>query len=148
MIVAKRDRLGRDVLNVAMIQRLIERKGARVVLTAGEGSDDDGPTSQLWRTIVDAFGQYERALIRARTKSALAVKKTRGERVGGIPFGMQLASGGVLLEPNTQEQYVLGRLRELREAGYTFQAVAAELNRQGYRSRTGGKHRAQRASAR
>ena len=50
---------------------------------------------------------------------------------------MQLASGGVTLEPNTQEQHVLGRLRELREAGYTSQAVAAELNRQGYRSRTG-----------
>ena len=64
LIVAKRDRLGRDVLNVAMIQRLIERKGARVVSTTGEGSDDDGPTSQLLRTIVDASGQYERALIR------------------------------------------------------------------------------------
>jgi DNA invertase Pin-like site-specific DNA recombinase len=29
LIVAKRDRLGRSVLNVAMIERLIERKGRR-----------------------------------------------------------------------------------------------------------------------
>src|SRR4051812_15524804 len=45
LIVAKRDRLGRDVLHVSMIQRLIERKGARVVSAAGEGTEDDGPTS-------------------------------------------------------------------------------------------------------
>ena len=38
LIVAKRDRLGRDVLNVAMIERLAERKGARIVSAAGEGT--------------------------------------------------------------------------------------------------------------
>src|SRR5688572_4461835 len=31
LLVAKRDRLGRDVVNVAMVERLVERKGARVV---------------------------------------------------------------------------------------------------------------------
>ena len=61
LIVAKRDRLGRDVLNVSLIQKLVERKGARIVSAAGEGSDDDGPTSILMRQIIDAFGQYERA---------------------------------------------------------------------------------------
>ena len=39
LIVAKRDRLGRDVLNVAMFERLAERKGARIVSAAGEGTD-------------------------------------------------------------------------------------------------------------
>lgn len=139
LIVAKRDRLGRDVLNVCLIQKLVERKGARVVSAAGEGSDDDGPTSILMRQIIDAFGQYERALIRARTCAALAVKKARGERVGGIPFGSQLADDGRTLEPHADEQRALGLLRDLRAAGYTFRAVADELNRQGFRSRTGGR---------
>jgi DNA invertase Pin-like site-specific DNA recombinase len=138
LIIAKRDRLGRDVLNVAMIQRLIERKHARIVSAAGEGSDDDGPTSILMRQIIDAFGQYERALIRARTKSAMAAKKTRGERVGGVPFGYVVGADGKTLEVHATEQCVLGRLRALRAAGHTFQAVADELNRTGYRSRTGG----------
>src|SRR4051812_44658006 len=34
LIVAKRDRLGRDVLNVCLIQKLVERKGARIVSAA------------------------------------------------------------------------------------------------------------------
>jgi DNA invertase Pin-like site-specific DNA recombinase len=48
----------------------------------------------LMRGLVDLFAQYERALIRSRTKAALAVKKGRGERlakgrrghVGGAPM--------------------------------------------------------------
>lgn len=139
LIVAKRDRLGRDVLNVCLIQKLVERKGARIISAAGEGSDDDGPTSILMRQIIDAFGQYERALIRSRTTAAMAAKKARGERVGGIPFGYQLAGDGRTLEPHPDEQRALGLLRELRAAGYTFRAVADELNRQGFRSRTGGR---------
>ena len=139
LIVAKRDRLGRDVLNVAMFERLAERKGARIVSAAGEGTDTNDPTSRLMRQIVDCFAEYERAIIRARTRAALAVKKARGERVGGIPFGSQLAGDGRTLEPHADEQRALGLLRELRAAGYTFRAVADELNRQGFRSRTGGR---------
>lgn len=138
LIVAKRDRLGRDVLNVAMFERLAERKGARIVSAAGEGTDTNDPTSRLMRQIVDCFAEYERAIIRARTRAALAVKKARGERVGGIPFGYQLAGDGRTLEPHADEQRALGLLRELRAAGYSFRAVADELNRQGFRSRTGG----------
>jgi site-specific DNA recombinase len=143
LIVAKRDRLGRDVLNVAMLARLVERKGARILSAAGEGTDDDGPTSVLMRQIVDSFAQYERAIIRARTTAALAAKKSRGERVGEIPFGSQLAADGRTLEPHADEQRVLGILRELRAAGYTLRAVADELNRQGVRTRRGGAWRHQ-----
>ena len=138
LIVAKRDRLGRDVLNVAMLERLTERKGARIVSAAGEGTDTNDPTSRLMRQIVDCFAEYERAIIRARTRAALAVKKARGERVGGIPFGYQLAVDGRLLEGHPEEQRALALVRELRAAGYTYRAIAEELNRQGFRSRTGG----------
>jgi hypothetical protein len=58
--------------------------------------------------------------------------------VGGIPFASQLAGDGRTLEPNAAEQRALAQLRELRASGYTFRAVAEELNRQGFRSRAGG----------
>jgi DNA invertase Pin-like site-specific DNA recombinase len=137
IVVAKRDRLGRDVLNVAMFERLVERKGARVVSAAGEGTETDDPTSRLMRQIIDCFAEYERALIRARTRAALAIKKTRGERCGGIPFGYQLAPDGRTLAESPVEKYVLEQLRCLRDRGYSYQAIAAELNRMGFRSRTG-----------
>lgn len=74
LIVAKRDRLGRDVLNVAMIERLAGRKGARIVSAAGEGTDDDGPTSVLMRQIVDSF-----RAIRARGHSITDESVARGQ---------------------------------------------------------------------
>lgn len=138
LLVAKRDRLGRDVLNVAMFERLAERKGARIVSAAGEGTDTNDPTSRLMRQIVDAFAEYERAIIRARTRAALAVKKARGERVGGIPYGYQLADDRRTLEPHQEEQRALEVLRLLRVEGCTFREAAEELNRRGFRSRTGG----------
>ena len=88
LIVAKRDRLGRDVLHVAMTQRLVERKGARIVSAAGEGSDDDTPTSRLMRQIIDAFAEYERAVIGMRTSAALQAKKARGERAEPFHSGI------------------------------------------------------------
>src|SRR5262245_52281305 len=43
LVVAKRDRLSRDVVEAAMIERLIAKRGARVVSAAGEGTDSDDP---------------------------------------------------------------------------------------------------------
>ena len=86
LIVAKRDRLGRDPLVVAMIESAVQRKGARIVSAAGEGTDSDSPTDVLMRRMVDAFAEYERLIIGARTKAALQAKKQRGERTGSIPY--------------------------------------------------------------
>jgi site-specific DNA recombinase len=123
------------VLHVSMIQRLIERKGARVVSAAGEGTEDDGPTSILMRQIIDAFAEYERALIRARTRAAMAAAKKRGQRVGQIPFGMSLGDDGRTLVPNSEEHAVLRAIHDMRNRGWALYAIAAELNRAGLRNR-------------
>jgi DNA invertase Pin-like site-specific DNA recombinase len=137
LLIAKRDRLGRDVLNVAMIERLVERRGARVHSAAGEGSDDDGPSGQLMRTIVDAFAAYERALIRARTRSAMAVAKQQGRRVGHVPWGHSVGDDGRTLVPNAEERATLAEIRQLRRSGYPLLSIAADLNERGLRNRQG-----------
>ena len=135
LLVAKRDRLGRDVLNVAMIERLVERRGARVYSAAGEGTDDNGPTGQLMRTIIDAFAQYERALIRARTRAAMAAAKKRGQRVGQIPWGMALGDDGRSLVPHLEERALLAEIRALRDQGLALISIAEVLNERGLRNR-------------
>jgi DNA invertase Pin-like site-specific DNA recombinase len=137
LIVAKRDRLGRDVLNVAMVERLAERKGARIVSAAGEGTDTNDPTSRLMRQIVDCFAEYERSIIRARTRSALAVKKARGERVGGVPFGFSLTGDGRSLVAEPAEQSTIALMRCLRSTGLTTRAIAEELNQRRLTTRRG-----------
>lgn len=92
--MAKRGRLGRDVIAVAMIERLIAKRGARVCPQPA-GTDSDDPAALLMRRLIDSFAEYERAPIAARTRAALAAKRRRGERVSGLlPFGYRLDADG------------------------------------------------------
>ena len=153
LLVAKRDRLGRNVRHVNAIEDAA--RGCRIISAAGEGTDDDGPTGELMRGMMDQFAQYERLLIGQRTKAALAVKKARHERAGTVPYGYRLAGTGArskrglvcTLEPQADEQRTLARIRELRTAGLTTVAIAATLNASGSRQRRGTPWTHQRVSA-
>ena len=136
LVIAKRDRLARDTMTAAMVERLAERAGARIVSADGVG-DGDGPEAMLMRRIVDAFAEYERALIRGRTRNALAVKKARGERVGAVPVGSKVSTDGRTLEADAAELEVIAAARELRAAGLSIRNIAAELERRGFRNRAG-----------
>lgn len=136
LMVAKRDRLARDIVIVAMIERLAERAGAGVQTADGVG-EGHTPEAQLMRGIVDVFAQYERAIIRSRTRAALAVKRARGERVGAVPYGYRMADDGVHLVPDQAEQRLVKRARELRDKGETLRAIAARLLEEGFLPRTG-----------
>ena len=134
-VVAKRDRLARDVMNAAMIERMAERVGARVVSAAGEGEGDD-PASKLMRTMIDAFAEYERAIIRSRISAALAVKAARGEKVGGVQtYG---AAEGIEAERTEAEREIVAAVVKARAAGLSIREIAAELAAAGMRTRKGG----------
>jgi DNA invertase Pin-like site-specific DNA recombinase len=144
LLVAKRDRLGRDVIAVALIERLIAKRGARVVSAAGEGSDSEDPSAVLMRRLIDSFAEYERLIIGARTRSALAAKRRRGERVSRFaPFGYRFAADARTVEPEPSEQQTLQAIREQRTAGRSLQAIADTLNRAGCRTRSGSPWRFQ-----
>lgn len=136
LLVQKRDRLARDVVAAAMIERLVQRGGGRVVTADGVGNDDS-PEAGLQRGLLDLFAQYERALIRSRTRSALAAKKARGELTGAAPFGMRVGADSVRLEPHQSEQATVERVRQLRAAGLSMRDVVARLSEEGHRSRRG-----------
>lgn len=150
-LVSKRDRIGRlDPMAMAMIEAAVRRCGARIVSAAGEGTENDDPSSVLMRRMIDAFAEYERLIIGARTKAALQAKTRRGEKTGGaIPFGFERGSDKVAmtsdgpvitktLVPCVAEQAVIDEVRQLRAAGKTLQEIAADLNTRGI-GRRGGK---------
>lgn len=138
LLVAKRDRLGRDVIAVALIERLVAKRGATVVSAAGEGTDSADPASLLMRRLIDSFAEYERLLIGARTKAALKAKSRRGERVSGIiPFGFRLGDDCKTLVSHADEQQTLALIRTLRASGASLRAVADQLNAAGSTTRTG-----------
>jgi DNA invertase Pin-like site-specific DNA recombinase len=87
--------------------------------------------------VIDGAAQYEHALIRARTRAALAAKRARGERVGAVPHGFALHADGMRLVAAKREQATIARARELRSIGLSLRAVAAELGAEGRVSRRG-----------
>ena len=131
-LVAKRDRLGRDPIAIAMIEAAVKRKGARIVSAAGEGTEGDDPTNVLMRRIVDAFAEYERLIIAARTRAALRAKIRRGHRCGKVRFGYDLADHGRTLMPNQAEQDALKIIHDLRQAGVSLRGIAIELTNRGH----------------
>jgi DNA invertase Pin-like site-specific DNA recombinase len=144
LLVAKRDRLGRDVIAVAMIERLITKRGARLVSAAGEGTESDDPSGVLMRRLVDSFAEYERALIAARTRAALAAKRQRGERVSRFtPYGTALAADGRTLTASDEERDTLDRIQAFRVAGLSLRGIADQLNLLGLRTRSGSLWRRQ-----
>ena len=93
------------------------RRKARIVSTAGEGTDNDDPGSVLMRRMIDAFSEYERLVIKARTRAALAAKRRRGERVGTVPLGTRLGPDGRSLEACAAEAAAVALVRELAAGG-------------------------------
>ena len=83
--------------------------------------------------IQGAFAEYERALIAARTRAALAVKAGRGERVGQVPYGYVVAADGVALVADPDEQRAVALVAALRAAGLSLRAIAACLEAEGLR---------------
>jgi site-specific DNA recombinase len=121
-----------------LIERLVSKRGARVVSAAGEGTDSDDPSGLLMRRLIDSFAEYERLIIGARTKSALAAKRRRGERTSRFaPYGFQIAGDGRRLDVNHDEQRVLGLIRTLHADGRSLRVIAADLNQDGSRTRSG-----------
>ena len=139
LLASKRDRLARDVIVIGGIEAEVSKAGG-VVLTADGTSDNRGSSGMLMRGLHDLLGAWEREVIRERTTAALAVKKARGERTGGIPFGMQLGADGRTLEPNVAEQATLALMRGWRDQGLALRAIVARLNADQVAARGGRWH--------
>lgn len=136
LAVAKRDRVARDVVIAAMVERATTAAGARLASADGTGNGDT-PADAFMRTVIDGAAAYERGLIRARTTAALAAKAARGERTGEMAYGYRLAADGIRIEPDDAEQAVLAAVRELRAAGLAHRAVVRVLADRGLASRAG-----------
>jgi DNA invertase Pin-like site-specific DNA recombinase len=131
LLAAKRDRFARGMGSMGVVERLVERAGARLVSASGEGTQSDDPLSgMLEARITDLFAEYERAMASVRTKAALDAKAQRGERTGQVPWGKQLAADGQTLLDDPDEQRVMEIVERLRAQGESYQTIADYLNEQ------------------
>jgi DNA invertase Pin-like site-specific DNA recombinase len=89
LLVFKLDRAGRSALDLlANIRELVDVHGVRFVVTS-QGLDlkpDGDAISRLLMTVLAAVAEFERDLIRDRTRLGLAAARRRGVRLGRRPL--------------------------------------------------------------
>ena len=95
------------------------------------------PDAAWSREALDLARAYERAVIRSRTRAALAAKRSRGERIGTLPYGYRLAADGLHLEAHDAEQAVVASVRQLAGEGLSQRAIVAHLAGRGVVGRKG-----------
>ena len=135
LLVAKRDRLARDPAVAALIDRAVERCGAKVVCADGV-ANGEAPADRFMRAIIDAAAAYELAMIRARTKAALAVLRARGQVSGTVPLGYRI-EGDRLVE-DSDEAETVAEVRKLAAEGIGAREIARRMRAAGRRTKRGG----------
>jgi DNA invertase Pin-like site-specific DNA recombinase len=152
LLVAKRDRIGRDPILVAMIEIEIKKRGGKVVSAAGEGTEDDSPSSILMRRVIDAFAEFERLMIKARTCSAIASLRRRGRVCGTVPYGRRAVDDGQhsktsikanaprpsAIADDPAELATIALIRELHGRGNSPRVIGLILDQRGIPTKRGG----------
>lgn len=136
LVVQRLDRFSRDPLTAALAESELRKSGASLACSDGAGGGDD-PTAELVRGILFAVARFEKAMIRARIKAALAVKKRRRELTGVAPYGWRVGPDGKTLVPHPEEMATLSAVRALRASGLTMRRVQQEATSRGLMGRTG-----------
>lgn len=130
VVVAKLDRLFRSVADAASVIAEFDKKGIELVAIA-EGFDMTNPYGRAMAQMASVFAELERAMIRERTRSAMSVKRSRGERISGhAPFGWDFGPDS-RLEENTREQTIIAHMRRLRSDGLSYRGIAVRLDDEG-----------------
>lgn len=121
LMVTKMDRLARSTKNAADIMETAQAQGWNLVML-DVAIDLSTPAGEAMANMLATFAQFERRLISQRTKEALAARKREGKHNGrrtAIPAAL------------------LNRICERRDAGQSFNQIAADLAADGFLSPTG-----------
>lgn len=137
LVVVKLDRLTRSVADLGRLVDGYFASDKAALLSVSEQIDTRSAAGRLVLNVLASVAQWEREAIGERTSAAMRHKQTQGEYIGGAtPYGYLLAPDGALVE-DAAEQAAICQARELRCAGLSLRAVAAELDKPGIRARAG-----------
>lgn len=137
LVILKLDRLTRSVKDLGTLVETFEKTGAALI-SVQDSINTATAAGRLVLNVLGSVAQWEREAIGERTAAAMAVKKDRGELIGKVPYGFDLAADGRTLIENPKEQEGLSLLRELHGAGLSFRKIGAELEHRGFMAKTGG----------
>lgn len=123
LIVAKLDRLGRNAGDILAVVDRASCKGWDLVVLDLK-LDTSSPVGKLAFTMLAAVAEFERNVIAQRTRDALAAKRRRGERTGGVL---------------RQSPEAVAIIEQLRADGVSMNGIAKRLNAADVKTAKGAK---------
>jgi DNA invertase Pin-like site-specific DNA recombinase len=130
IIIESLNRLARDLMVQETIVADLRKHGFELVSVAEPDLMATDPTRILVRQMMGAVAQYDKSQIVLKLRGARLRKRAKeGRCEGRKPFGHHPKYPG--------EAAVIERLKALRAAGMGFDRIAAQLNTEGLKTRTG-----------
>lgn len=114
LVCWKLDRLGRSTLDLVGLVETLKGRGIGLKVLTGEGAsiDTTRPEGKLIFAVFAAFAEFERELIRERTREGMKAAKRRGKAVG---------------RPRKLNPHQVAHARAMLDAGGETQAGVAAL---------------------
>lgn len=143
IVVARLDRLSRDLIQQELLFREVWRLGKDVwSCVPAEAQqlakdDPDDPTRTLLRHLLGVLAQWERSTVVLRLRLGRQRKKAQGGFAGGgVPYGRR--NGDRELVPDPAEAAAVALMVRLRRAGASYRGIVAALAAAGHAPRKGG----------
>jgi site-specific DNA recombinase len=141
VIVAKMDRLSRDLMGSLWIRKELLRFDVQV-LSVAEPFDAEDPAGRLFMQIVSAFAEFEKNRITERLSGGRKAKAVKGGYAGGrAPLGYTATKGEKVLTIDPVGAASVQRVFALRSKGLSMGKIAAALNQEGRTTATGTRWR-------
>lgn len=137
VVVAKTDRVARDIEIYYYYKMLLRKKGIELISIA-EDFGQFGVFSSMLESFTLCVAKMERDNINKRTSSGRAIKAAKGGYSGGrTPMGYKAEGGKLVIVP--EEAEIVRSIFRMKDGERkTYKAVAESLNAAGKKNRSGG----------
>ena len=139
VVVAKSDRIARDIKLYFYYMMLLEKKNISLISATEEVVNDDTGLGNVYKSLMLFVAEQERKNITKRTSGGRRQKAKKGGYSGGaVPFGYKVVDGNMVVDENQREHIIT--IFEMREKdGATMQQITNEMNELGVLSNRGKK---------
>ena len=137
VVVAKSDRVARDINIYFYYQGALLRKGIELI-SITEDFGQFGVFANMLKAFTLTCAEMERENINKRTSAGRVVKSSKGGYSGGrTPYGYEAKQGKMVIVESQAEAVRL--MFNMKRSGSTFKEIVETLNNKGYTNKSGGK---------
>lgn len=127
LIVTKLDRLGRNAIDVTATVAKLEAAGIKVHCLALGGVDLSSAAGQMTMNVLNAVAQFERDLLRERTKSGMSRARSQGKHVGR-PSALKEKDECLVVEALENGKSVASIARDLKVSRRTITRIRVKMS--------------------